>query len=179
MLSTVSEARNTAAPAWNISPKPNGTPYSRATNSTATAWNSALPARFTVAPSGSTKLDTMREILRSFAAASSIVGSVARDDVVENPISMEGKLARRNRLRERRTISAIAGRYTPTMKIASPTITASTYTAIALTSDHPNCATAPATSAKIPTGATSSTHRTMRISAWVGIFALVAGAVAQ
>ena len=109
----------------------------------------------------------MREILRSFAAVSSIVGSVARDDVVENPISMEGKLARRNRLRERRTISAIAGRYTPTMKIASPTITASTYTAIALTSDHPNCATAPATSAKIPTGATSSTHRTMRINAWV------------
>src|SRR2546430_858392 len=54
------------------------------------------------------------------------------------------------------------------MKIARPTITASTYTAMALTSDHPNCATAPATSAKMPTGATSSTHRTMRISAWVG-----------
>src|SRR2546428_5052847 len=53
------------------------------------------------------------------------------------------------------------------MKIARPTITASTYTAMALTSDHPNCATAPATSAKMPTGATSSTHRTMRISAWV------------
>src|SRR5438552_9907763 len=115
----------------------------------------------------------MREILRSFAAASSIVGRVARDDVVENPISMEGKLARRNRLRERRTISAIAGRYTPTMKIASPTITASTYTAIALTSDHPNWATAPATSAKIPTGATSSTHRTMRINADVATQALI------
>src|SRR3989475_665994 len=53
------------------------------------------------------------------------------------------------------------------MKIARPTIPASTYTAMALTSDHPNCATAPATSAKMPTGATSSTHRTMRISAWV------------
>src|SRR5437016_12168105 len=121
MLANVSEARKTAAPAWNIAPKPNGTPYSRATNSTATAWNSALPARLTVAPSGSTKLDTMREILRSFAAASSIVGRVAREDVVENPISIEGKLARRNHRRERRTISAIAGRYTPAKKNARPT----------------------------------------------------------
>src|SRR2546422_6340526 len=37
--------------------------------------------------------------------------------VVENPISIEGKLARRNHRRRTRTISAIAGRYTPAMKI--------------------------------------------------------------
>src|SRR2546422_6853801 len=118
MLATVSEARKTAAPAWNISPKPNGTPYSRATNSTATAWNSALPARLTVAPSGSTKLDTMREILRSFAAASSIVGRVAREDVVENPISIEGKLAGRNHRSPHRTINALHGESKTAMKAA-------------------------------------------------------------
>src|SRR2546422_8687818 len=118
MLATVSEARNTAAPAWNISAKPNDTPYSWATNSTATAWKRALPARFTVAPSGSTKLDTTREILRSFAAASSIVGRVAREDVVENPISIEGKLARRNRPKRTRTIRAVAGREPPRTHIA-------------------------------------------------------------
>src|SRR2546421_11386376 len=93
MLATVSEARNTAAPAWNISAKPNDTPYSCATNSTATAWKRALPARFTVAPSGSTKLDTTREILRSFAAASCIVGGAAGEDVVENTSSSDGLLA--------------------------------------------------------------------------------------
>src|SRR3989442_5204291 len=144
MLATVREARTTAAPAWNISAKPNDTPYSCATNSTATAWKRALPARSTVAPSGSTKLDTTREILRSFAAASSIVGRVAREDVVENPISIEGKLARRNRPKRTRTIRTIAGRQTPAMKIARPEMTAQTDTALAESSDHPDCGSAAA-----------------------------------
>src|SRR3989442_12344853 len=113
MLATVSEARNTAAPAWNISAKPNDTPYSCATNSTATAWKRALPARFTVAPSGSTKLDTTREILKSFAAASSIVGRVAREDGVKKPIRNYGKLARRNRHKRTRATLAYARINTP------------------------------------------------------------------
>src|SRR2546426_2194725 len=39
-------------------------------NSTATAWNSALPVRPMLAPSGSTKLATVREIRRSLSARS-------------------------------------------------------------------------------------------------------------
>ena len=64
-------------------------------NSTATAWNSALPARPMLAPSGSTNPATVREIRRSFSAASSIVGKVASDDVVENAMSIDARIARR------------------------------------------------------------------------------------
>src|SRR6266513_6151764 len=88
-LATVSEARNTAAPAANVLPTPSDTPYSRVTNTTATAWNRALPPRPMLAPKGSTKLATGREILRSLSAASSMTGSVASEDVVENAISNE------------------------------------------------------------------------------------------
>ena len=70
-------------------------PYSRATNSTATAWNKALPARPTLAPSGSTKLATVRESRSSLSAASSMMGSVVSDDVVEKAMSREARMARK------------------------------------------------------------------------------------
>src|SRR6266516_23578 len=113
-LATVSDARNTAAPAWNRSPSPSAAPppYSRATNTRATAWNSALPARPMLAPSGSTKLATVREMRRSFSAASSITGRLASEEVVEKPISSEARIARRNRHTRSRATNATAGRYT-------------------------------------------------------------------
>src|SRR6266705_5380132 len=61
-------------------------------NSTATAWNSALPVRPMLAPSGSTKLATVREIRRSLSAASSMTGSVASDEVVENAMTREARM---------------------------------------------------------------------------------------
>ena len=42
-----------------------------------------------LAPSGNTRPATLREILRSPSAAVSIVGSVASEEVVENPISID------------------------------------------------------------------------------------------
>src|SRR5438034_2010439 len=137
-LATVSEARNTAAPAWNNSPVPSGTPYRWAANTIATAWNNALPERLMLAPSGSTKLVTVREILSSSSAAASIVGRVASDDVVENAIASDGQETFRNLATRIRATSAIAGSSTPAMNTASPAITASTNTAMVFTSDNPN-----------------------------------------
>ena len=134
----MSEARNTAAPAWTSSAAPSGTPYSRAANTIATAWNNALPDRLMLAPSGSTKLVTVREILSSCSAAASIVGRVASDDVVENAIASDGQATSRNRDTRTRAISAIAGSSTPAMNTPSPATTASTNTAIVFTSDSPN-----------------------------------------
>ena len=109
-LATVSEARKTAAPAWNASPNPRGTPYSWATNSTARAWNSALPPRLILAPSGRAKLAIVGARRSSPSAASSIVGRVAMDEVVEKPINIEGKAARKKRRGGTRAINATAGR---------------------------------------------------------------------
>src|SRR5207237_10621274 len=146
-LATVSEARNTAAPAANVLPTPSDTPYSRATNSTATAWNRALPPRPMLAPKGSTKLATGREILRSLSAASSMTGSVASEDVVENAISNEARTARRERRAPSRATSATTGRYTAAMSSASPTITLAMNTGISPINHTPNRATALATNA--------------------------------
>ena len=91
-----------------------------------------------LAPSGSAKLATVREILRSCSAAASIVGKVASDDVVEKAIAIDGQLALRKRVALTRTTRMTAGSNTPAMNTASPAITASTNTAIVFTSDQPN-----------------------------------------
>ena len=85
-------------------------PYKRATNSTAIAWNSALPARLMLAPSGSTKLETGRGICRSLSAASIMFGRAAIEVVAEKATIMEGNAARRNRRGARCAISATLGR---------------------------------------------------------------------
>src|SRR5213076_1942717 len=135
---TVSEARNTAAPAWTSSAAPSGTPYRWAANTIATVWNNALPERLMLAPSGSTKLVTVREILSSSSAAASIVGRVASDDVVENAIASDGQATLRNLATRIRASNAIAGSSTAAMNTPSPAITATTNTAIVFTSDSPN-----------------------------------------
>ena len=91
-----------------------------------------------LAPSGSTKLVTVREILSSSSAAASIVGRVASDDVVENAIASDGHATSRNLATRIRATSAIAGSSTPAMNTPSPAITASTNTAMVFTSDNPN-----------------------------------------
>src|SRR2546430_16203226 len=118
-----------------------------------------------LAPSGSTKLATVRGILSPSSAAASMVGSVASDDVVENAIAREGQLTPKNRAGRSRAISTTAGTNTAPQNTASPAITATTNTAIVFTSDQPNWATAPTTSAKMPIGASSRTQWTMRINA--------------
>src|SRR3989454_4003742 len=173
---TVSAARTPAAPACTSCGSPNGRPYSCATNNSATAWNSALPGRLMLAPSGSTKLDTVREILRSPSAAPSIVGSVASEDVVENAIIIDGNATRRKRGARSLVPSATAGTNTPPTNSAMPRITARMNTPAALTSDQPNCATAGATSAQIPSGATARTQYMIRMSACVAASATLVSA---
>src|SRR5260370_21108964 len=109
-LATVSEVRNTAAPAWTGSPTPSAPPYRRATNSTATAWNRALPARPMLAPSGNTKRATESGMPRSVSAAASITGREASDEVVENAINAGARTARKNRPMPSRATNATAGR---------------------------------------------------------------------
>src|SRR6185437_1146316 len=152
-LATVSEARNTAAPAWNVPPRPSGTPYSRAMNSTATAWNSALPARPMLPPRGSTKLATVREILRSLSAAASMTGSAASEEVVENAMSRDARMARRKGRAPSRATNATTGRSTAAMSTASPAITVRMNTAMVVIRSTPDFATAPATIAQMPSGA--------------------------
>src|SRR5213593_1409297 len=127
-------------------------------NSTATAWNSALPERPMLAPSGSAKLATVREIRRLLSAASSMTGSVASDDVVENAMRREARMACRYRDAPSRATSATTGRYTAAISTASPAITVTMNTAMVVIRSTPNFATAPATIAKMPSGASSSTH---------------------
>src|SRR2546425_914534 len=73
-LATVSEARNTAAPAWIISGTPRTTPYRRAANRNPTARNRALPHRVKLAPRGSAEVAQGREGLRARPAAAPHVG---------------------------------------------------------------------------------------------------------
>src|SRR5436309_14989163 len=102
-----------------------------------------------LAPSGSAKLATVREILRSCSAAASIVGSVASDDVVEKAIAIDGQLALRKRAALTRTTSTTAGSNNPALNTARPAVTASAKTAILGRSDQPYLATATAASAKM------------------------------
>src|SRR6185503_15523589 len=155
---TVSEERKTAAPAATISPAPKGMPYSRAMNTTAIAWKTALPPRLSVAASGSTNPETGRGSWKSLSAASIMRGSAAIDDVAENPISIDGYEARRNRSGDRRAMKATAGRYTSPMNSATPMITAAMNQSIARIRLQPNCVMSGATSAKMPIGANSNTQ---------------------
>src|SRR2546421_732987 len=63
-----------------------------------------------LAPSGSTKLPTEREMRRSRSAASSMTGRLASDEVVENAMSIELRMARRNRPAPIRATNATVGR---------------------------------------------------------------------
>src|SRR5438067_11622078 len=98
-----------------------------------------------LAPNGSTKLVTVREILSSCSAAASIVGRVASDDVVENAIASDGQATSRNRDTRTRAISAIAGSSTPAMNTPSRPNTARPNAAIVFTSDSPKRAPDPDT----------------------------------
>src|SRR2546427_9703189 len=103
-----------------------------------------------LAPSGSTKLATVRGILSPSSAAASMVGSVASDDVVENAIARAGQLTPKNRAGRSRAISTTAGTNTAPQNTASPEITATTNTAIVFTCDQPYRANVTATSAEMP-----------------------------